>query len=361
MQKFFSPIRWLACLFACLLVALLLLANCARAETRVRLTFTGDVTLGCEEKVRQEETSFEQVAAARGLDSFLANVKALFAQDDLTVVNLEGVLSDSSADENTEKTYRFRGSTAYTSILTGASVEAANLANNHTRDYGERGYRDTVAALDAAGVGHFGGREVYFFDKGNVRLAFLGMSYTEETKKEKAWLKQEIARLKQEEGASAVIFLYHGGQEYGAGRNERQQEIARLAVDAGADLVVMHHPHVVQGMSVLDNRSVFYSLGNFCFGGNQRVKAMESLVVVAELTFSDDGEYLGQQMTLHPAHVSGTSSRNDYQPCLVSGDEARAVMRRVRADTRFKLGAIDPDTGALTLDYLPAVPQDAAE
>ena len=62
---------------------------------------------------------------------------------------------------------------------------------------------------------------------------------------------------------------------------------------SGADLVIMHHAHVVQGMSVFDSRSVCYLLGNFCFGGNCRVRAMESLVVVAELTFSDDGAYLG--------------------------------------------------------------------
>lgn len=351
MQKFLSIIMALLLIF---LIVFLILANCAYAEQHIRLTFTGDMTLGCEEKVRQEETSFEQVAATQGLDYFLANVKALFAQDDLTVVNLEGVLSDSSDGENTEKTYRFRGPTAYTAILTGASVELANLANNHTRDYGERGYQDTVSALDTAGVGHFGGRDVYFYNKGSVKLAFLGMSYTEETKEEKAWLKQEITRLKRELGVSAVIFIYHGGQEYGEGRNARQQEIAQLAIDAGADLVVMHHPHVVQGMSVIDNRSVLYSLGNFCFGGNKRVRAMESLVVVADLLFSDKGEYLGQQLTLLPAHVSGTASRNNYQPRFVAGDDARAVMHRVRADTRFKLGTIDEETGTLTLDFLPA-------
>lgn len=343
-------------LLVLLIIMFLLLANFAYAEQHVRLTFTGDVTLGCEEKYREEETSFKRMADEHGYDYFLSNVKALFELDDLTVVNLEGVLSDSKANENTKKTYRFRGSTDYASILTGSSVELTDLANNHTHDYGERGYLDTLATLDAAGIGHFGGREVYIWRKGNVKLAFLGMSYTEENKEEKDWLKGEIARLKREQDVSAVIFLYHGGQEYGEGRNERQQKIARLSVDAGADLVVMHHPHVVQGMSVMDNRSVFYSLGNFCFGGNQRVRAMGSLIVSADLTFSDEGEYLGQQITLLPAHVSGLSSRNDYQPRLVSGDDVRAVMRLVRADTRFKLGSINDQTGALTLDYLPAAP-----
>ena len=118
------------------------------------------------------------------------------------------------------------------------------------------------------------------------------------------------------------------------------------AVEAGADLVVMHHPHVVQGMSVYDERTVLYSLGNFCFGGNRNVRAMESLVAVAELKFADDGTYLSQQITLYPAHISGTQPRSNYQPHLVTGKDAARVMRRVQADTRFALNPVDEATGA---------------
>lgn len=336
----------------CLLLAL---AAPARAEKTITLTFAGDVTLGSEEWLRDEDYSFVSFQGEHGDGYFFEKVKPLFEQDDLTVVNLEGVLSDSSEGENKKKTYRFRGPSSFAKILTCGDIEMVNLANNHTMDYGERGYADTQKALDAEGIGHFGGRETGFFEKDGVRLAFLGLSYTDATRAEKKWAEEEIARLKREEGVSAVIFIYHGGQEYGDARTKKQEEMARMAVDAGADLVIMHHAHVVQGMSVLSNRSVFYSLGNFCFGGNKNVRAMESLVVVAELTFSEDGVYMGQQMTLYPAHISGTEPRSNYQPLLVTGEtDVRKVMRRVQQDTRFTLEPFDAGLGAARQAYLPA-------
>lgn len=339
-------------LFLAFLLMLLLFALPACAEKQIRLTFTGDVTLGSEEALRDEDFSLIHFAEEKGYDYFFSEVRSLFEQDDLTIVNLEGVLSDSSEGENTKKTYRFRGPTDFANILSQSSIEMANLANNHSKDYGERGYEDTQAALDRAGVQHFGGHNVCFFEKDGIRLAFVGMSYTEENRSERQWLEDEIKRLKQE--ANAVIFCYHGGREYSDARTEKQMDIAKLAIHAGADLVIMHHPHVVQGMSIFDNRTACYSLGNFCFGGNKRVRAKESLIVAATLTFSDDGTYLGQQLDLYPAHISGTTPQNNYQPHLVTGSDARLVMKRVRADTRYKIKNYDESLGFARQEYLPA-------
>ena len=195
----------------------------ALAETTVTLTFAGDVTLGSEERLWTEESSLVRCQAREGDAYFFERVRPLFEQDDLTVVNLEGVLSDSSEGENREKTYLFRGPSSFARILTGGSVEMVVLANNHTMDYGARGYADTQAALDDEGIAHFGGREVSFFEKDGVHLAFLGASYTTLTREERAWTMAEIARLKREEGVSAVICTYHGGQEYGDARTDKQQ------------------------------------------------------------------------------------------------------------------------------------------
>lgn len=338
--------------FLVFLLMLFLSALPALAEKQIRLTFTGDVTLGSEEALRDEDFSLIHFAEEHGYDYFFSEVRSLFEQDDLTIVNLEGVLSDSSEGENTKKTYRFRGPTDFSSILSQSSIEMANLANNHSMDYGERGYKDTQAALDRAGVQHFGGHDVCYFEKDGIRIAFIAMSYTEENRAERKWLQEKIRSLDQE--ANAVIFCYHGGQEYSDARTEKQMDIAKLAIHAGADLVIMHHPHVVQGMSIFDNRTACYSLGNFCFGGNKRVRAKESLIVAATLTFSDDGVYLGQQLDLYPAHISGTTPQNNYQPHLVTGSDARLVMKRVRADTRFKIKNYDESLGFARQDYLPA-------
>ena len=325
-----------------------------RAQTVVRLTFAGDVTLGSEEKVRPKGYSLDSFAKVYGYDYFFAKVRDVFEQDDLTVVNLEGVLSDSSEGENTKKTYRFRGPTAFAQILTDGSIEAVNLANNHTLDYGARGLEDTRQTLDERGIEHFGGREVYIFEKNGVRIAFFGLSYSDMRRADREWAADEIERLKREEGVGAVVFTFHAGREYSEARTPEQQKYAKEIIQAGADLVVMHHPHVVQGMSVFNQRSVLYSLGNFCFGGNKNVRAMEALVASVELAFSETGEYLGQQVTLLPAHISGTYPRSNYQPHFVTGSDARRVMRLVQADTRFKIGPADEQTGSVRLEYLSA-------
>ena len=100
-----------------LIIGVLLTAVCAEAEKTILLTFTGDCTLGSEEATRPREDSFDSLAAKNGYDYFFANFREMFENDDITVVNLEGVLSDSAFQERTRKTFRFRGPTDYAKIL----------------------------------------------------------------------------------------------------------------------------------------------------------------------------------------------------------------------------------------------------
>lgn len=211
------------------LVFAALAADSALAEKTIRLTFAGDVTLGSEEALRDKAYSLDSFAQENGYAYFFERVQALFAQDDLTIVNLEGVLSDSSADENTQKTYRFRGPAAFAQILTQGSVEMVNLANNHTLDYGERGLADTKAALEGEGVAFFGNREIAVYEKDGVRIAFLGLSYSDMRRADREWAREEIARLRSEEGVDAVVFTFHAGREYSEARTEKQQEYALQA------------------------------------------------------------------------------------------------------------------------------------
>ena len=131
---------------AACLVGMALLFSTAAAETTLHFTFAGDCTLGSEEAKRKQATSFDSVITEKGYDWPFANMQELFQNDDLTVVNLEGVLSDSNRNENKDKTYRFRGPTAFVDILTRSGIEAVNLANNHTQDFGKQGYTATQEA-----------------------------------------------------------------------------------------------------------------------------------------------------------------------------------------------------------------------
>lgn len=324
------------------------------AEQQLTMTFVGDVTLGGENRLQELDDSFTGFAHREGHDYFLENVRSLFSADDITVINLEGTLTDSAAQENREKTYRFRADTDLIDVLTGSSVEACCIANNHTMDFGNQGFRSTHEVLDKAGIGYFGRNEVYIWEGKGLRIGFVAIPSEELGNKHELYEKK-IASLK-EQGLNAVIVSLHMGAEYRTQHNSSQTWAATKMIGAGADLIIMHHPHVLQGIDVIGNRTVFYSLGNFCFGGNRKVRALESMIVSATLTFSDDGTYLGQQFTLYPAHISGDELVNDFHPFIVTGSEAEKVMALVQNDTAFSLPEPDADTGTVDLPYLPAKP-----
>ena len=134
---------------------------------------------------------------------------------------------------------------------------------------------------------------------------------------------------------------------------------------AGADLVIMHHPHVVQGIRILNNRSVFYSLGNFVFGAHnmvsrnaeEKTNSLYSLVVQARLYFSDDGAYQGQQMILYPAYDSGADPVNNYQPVRITAEQAEPVWEAIQFDTEWQLPPLQTDESGRAyaiMNYLPA-------
>ena len=337
--------------FLCLI--LLLFPLTALGEKQVTMTFTGDVTLGGEYRLQSQENSFTGYYNANGPDYFFARVLPLFQADDLTVINLEGTLTDSGAQENTGKTYRFRAPTAFTEILTRSSIEHCSLANNHRMDFGEQGYRSTVDALDAAGISWACLQDVYICECQGIKIALISLD-SAHVNKLIGWAKEEIHRLKEEEGVSLVICSLHLGKEYRPHHVPAQEKTAHTLINNGADLIIMHHPHVLEGMEVYNGRTIFYSLGNFCFGGNCQVRALETLLVQATFTFSDDGKYLGQQMSLYPCHISGTSPESNFQPTPVEGEAAEQVLQLVQDDTAFQLEPMDEALGCAVQPYLAA-------
>ena len=390
-----------------ILLLLLMLPCAALADKTITLTFAGDVTLGGEAKLVDEPGSFAQVYEKNGPEYFLKNFADFFAEDDLTVINLEGVLSDkdlSPVAAGKLGEYFFKGKTEYVNVLTAASVEAASIANNHIFDYGEVGLKDTIATLENAGIEWFGTRarhttdteRFFFYEKDGVTICLMSLYWDDYLQGQKdgcgAFLSDEIARIKKEGEADAVIAILHGGQEYGRHATVPQKVFTKMAFAAGADLVICHHAHVVMGMDIIGNRSAFYSLGNFCFGGNKNVyqktskrvqDAAPALMVRAVLTFDDEGNYKGQQMTLYPVQTTsvdrvGTAEQpNTYQPKFITGPLAAHVLHLMQIDMYYddnlknaqnkelkdiivakenELAAMESSEGMsfLTLPYLPA-------
>lgn len=341
------------------LIIIVLLAPSACGERVINMTFTGDSTLGSVERLWAAKDSFVGVSQARGLDWFYWNVAGLFQNDDLTVINLESVLSDSNAKENKSKVYRFRGPVSFVNILTDAGVEACNLSNNHTLDYGEQGYTSTKETLTNAGIGWFGNTDTWIWtqEETGIRIGFLGTQpdeyYANQYKAKTIYL-DLITELKKT--CDAVVTVYHGGREYASGHRTYETRIAQEFIDAGSDLVIMHHPHVIFGMDVYKNRNICYSLGNFAFGGNKDVRdrALQTVVVQVEMTFSDSNEYMGQRMKIFPAHMSGEYPSNNYQPVLVHGKDAEDIMKVLNRDSTYKLEPFDEELGYALQSYLPA-------
>ncbi len=313
------------------------------------VTLAGDCTLGGTESASKKTGSLLDTVEKRGLAYPFSGLLQLFSTDDLTLVNLEGVLSDSSQGENTDKEFAFRGPAEFAKMLPLGSVEAVNLSNNHFDDYGKTGRDATIAALEEQGIAYAGNEWlcVYRFDQGKIGLAGIRGSLTEDKKK---IISRQIALLR-DAGCQIIIYSLHAGQEYAFKHNGMQRDMARFLIDAGADVVAGHHPHVVQGVEIYKNRLIFYSLGNCVFGGNQDPR--ESDALAARIVFCLEGGRLARlQAALYPIRFTGDKSGNSFCPGLLTGKQAESLLKKVQNDTAFPFPAYEEYTGAL----LPKIP-----
>lgn len=313
------------------------------------VTLAGDCTLGGTESASKKEGSLIHTVEKKGLAYPFSGLLPLFSRDDITLVNLEGVLSDSSEGENTDKEFAFRGPAEFAKMLTLSSVEAVNLSNNHFDDYGKAGRDATIASLENQGVAYSGNEWlcVYRFDQGKIGLAGIRGSLSEDKKKNIA---RQISLLK-EAGCQIIIYSLHAGQEYAEKHNGMQRDIAHFLIDAGADVVAGHHPHVAQGIEIYKNRLIFYSLGNCVFGGNQDPRESDALAVRIMFTL-EGGKLVSLQPALYPIRFTGSQSKNTFRPSLLTGKQAESLLKKVQEDTSFPLPIYVENTGAL----LPKIP-----
>lgn len=302
--------------------------NETKAETEpvsITISAAGDCTLGTDEYF-DPSTSLNAYYDSNGPAYFFQNVKSIFEADDLTIVNMEGTLTEETTRQ--DKTYAFKGPAEYTQILTDGDVEAANLANNHSHDYGDKSYTDTIAALDAAGITNFGYDRTAVMDVNGVKVGLVG---TYELAEGMGCEEDMISNIKavEDQGAQIVIVSFHWGIERENYPTENQVNLAHSAIDNGADLVLGHHPHVLEGIEVYNGKNIVYSLGNFCFGGNSNPSDKDTMIFQQTFTVQD-GELVEDNVTnIIPCSISSDSSYNNYQPTPLEGDEADRVKGRI--------------------------------
>lgn len=291
------------------------------------LSVVGDCTLGTDETF-DYDTSLNAYYENYGADYFLQNVKDIFSADDLTIANFEGTLTDS--DEREDKTFAFKAPASYASILTGGSVEAVNTANNHSHDYGEQSFNDTLAALDDAGIVHFGYDETAVMDVKGIKVGLVGIYELYDHLEREQQLKDNIAKVKAD-GAQLIVVIFHWGNETETVPDSNQTTLGRIAIDEGADLVCGHHPHVLQGIETYKDRNIVYSLGNFCFGGNSSPSDMDTMIYQQTFTIDADGVKKDNVTNIIPCSISSAAydGYNNYQPTPAEGDEATRILGKI--------------------------------
>ena len=285
------------------------------------LTAAGDCTLG---GCLKHDTFkvFEQYVNEKGYDYFLQNVRALFQSDDLTIVNLEGPLTDVGT-MTTKSGICFRGEPAWTGILTGSGVELCNFANNHNMDMGQEGFDRTLQALDEAGLGYCVYDKIYHTTIKGVKITALGFDKWANKKE------QVVAAIQQERpNCDLLIVNFHWGREMHFEAMSDQKAMAHAVVDAGADLVIGTHPHVFGGVELYKGKYIAYSLGNFCFGGNtvppdQRAMIFQQQFIIENGQVSDGG------INIIPCLVSGNPKKNDFQPYILAAKEGTALLKKI--------------------------------
>ena len=284
------------------------------------VSFTGDMMLA---SLKNETTAsnFNAYASKHEPAYFLQNVRSIFGSDDLTVVNLENVLTDrklAEKEKDHDPAYWYRSRTANTEILTSSGVEAVSLANNHTGDYGPAGAKDTAAAVEKAGLLYGSNSRTFYYEKNGYRIAIICHGLWNEGQA------GEIVRRihEAEEDSDFQIVFYHGGKEKVHEPELWRQRASRRLVDEGADLVVGNHPHVLQPRETYNGVDILYSMGNFCYGGS---KYPENRTIIYQLKLHIDGEGKLADKTgeIIPCYVYTGDAGNNYCPGIIGDEETR--------------------------------------
>lgn len=266
----------------------------------ISINFVGDILAA-----RTIETTMRKA----GYDYPFVKIQGELADADITFANLETPLIGTATTGKTTPGGNtvFRGDIAFAEAIKRAGIDVVSIANNHMKDQGEAGVLETVKALDAAGVVHSGAgknlsdaRALKILEKNGIKVGFLSYndtdvvppsSYASDLQSgtntmDATRLKEDIIQARPQ--VDVLIVSMHSGTEYVTAKpNIRQTIFAHTAIDSGADLVIGHHPHVLQPMEIYKGKYIFYSLGNFVFDQIDP-PTKESVILKMGITMTED-------------------------------------------------------------------------
>ncbi|MCQ2534589.1 MAG: CapA family protein [Clostridia bacterium] len=280
----------------------------------ILVSFAGDCTLAEALAWRGASEGFMHVVGG-DMDYCFQNAVDYFRNDDMTLVNFEGTLTDETS--HMTKEFVFGAPFEYVNMLTNAGIESVNLSNNHSLDYWQAGLQDTEDTLDDAGVLWCYENNVSVYEVRGIRIGMCGYdtvsngygTYT---------LFNAIDQLKELE-CNIIIVSMHWGVERDYSPRYEQTDLGHQLIDYGADIVIGHHPHRLQPIERYNGKYIVYSLSNFVFGGNYSLSDPDSAIVQCEFIMDETNTYcVDYRLNVIPFLQTSTRPGNDYCPCEVT-------------------------------------------
>ena len=280
----------------------------------VKMTFTGDFTIGDNLQTKGKSIFEKEMEKQEGDINFpFRNFKEIFENDNLTVLNFEGTLTTAGRNPNKlDNQFLFRADPSYVQMLPDNGVECVSLENNHVLDTGEEGLAETKQVLTGAGVQYYAETEPLFFTLRGVKMGMLAYQTFDQYDRLFTQVPADIQAAKAQ-GAELVVVSFHWGAEKDYAPNSNQQKMAKLAIDAGADLIVGHHSHRINPIELYNGKYIVYSLGNFCFAGNSKPDDMSTFVFQIKMRVKD-GVVSNDGFIIIPSRISSNAKYNDFIP-----------------------------------------------
>jgi poly-gamma-glutamate capsule biosynthesis protein CapA/YwtB (metallophosphatase superfamily) len=299
----------------------------------VTISFAGDCTLGTDESFSYVNSfPYRLEKENNDYSYFFEGVRGVFATDDLTLVNLETTLT--TATRKAEKAFRFKGDPSYVEILKEGHIEMVNISNNHIYDYLQKGFDETLKNLEKGGVMYSGEGHIAYYSIKGITIASIGYGGWSTSIQDDLEKDIKLAR----ENADLIIVSFHWGKERSFYPLKAQTDLGRFSIDKGADVVVGHHPHVIQGIEKYKGKYIVYSLGNFCFGGNRNPSDKDSFIFQSHFILKGK-RVVRSEGQIIPCSISSVDHVNDYQPTILEGDEKEEVLERIyKYSSKLKYG-----------------------
>ena len=304
----------------------------------ITITGTGDFTVGGDSRKSVNIWDTELKKHDGDYQFAMKNIRDVLLADDLTIVNFEGTLTESTHIPSSKKNndFLFSAPPEYVTMLSENGVEAVALENNHTLDHGEEAYAETQSHLSNAGIVWSGGGELGVIEIKGIQIAML--SYLCIDRYDQLWdtVPADIAAAKAQ--YPLVIVNFHWGNELMYYPTDNQIKMGRLAVDSGADLVLGHHSHRIQPIEYYNGVYICYSLGNFCFAGNSKPSDMTSYLFQTRFRVRGEGdtqEITNEGFIIIPIRISSRADKNDFIPTVLTKESTiDSIMNTLKENGR---------------------------